>query len=110
MKYEKLVQQYVGEHWRKTSLVDLESGYGVACMLAFLSGVDSDAGAMADHLGVDFKDIQKPFGRLKRSRVFSERFDAKKDKALNGDAPRTEVLCAWGHIGGIASDIVYRSY
>jgi len=110
MKYDDLVVKYCGEDWKSVGTPETWGGYGMACMLAFIDGnTEPQLNAMAEYLGVEVSDIQIPFFNLLRSGAFYNEFGAKKDPALTGDMSRTDVLCAWGHVAGIASGLIWRN-
>jgi len=111
MKYERLISQYCGFNLKKvTENTDIDGAMGVACMLAFLHGVDPKIESIANHLGVHKNEIKVSFEKLESSGVFDKGFNAREDKALIAEADRTSVLCAWGNIFGIASGLIQRSY
>ena len=110
MRYEKLVQKYCGPNWRDLEGPEKMGGFGVACMLAFIDGkVDANVDAIAGHLEVTPSEIQVPFVNLLRSGLFYNEFNARNDVALNGNDTRTNVLCAWGHVAGIAGGLIFRN-
>lgn len=119
-RYKKIVDEICGEYWME-SKEGRDAGYGVACMLAFLNGINVSVEDIAKHLNVERKDLKDPFDRLLRCGCFSSKFDAFSDDALNFKGFREGIVTyenwteeqsvknAWGHIAGIADGNIERN-
>jgi hypothetical protein len=113
MRHEHAIIELVGNEWRNNA-EDRDGGFGVAIMLSFIvDGVRAKIDEMARHLGESIPDIGMAFERLKDAGYFTNEFDVKNDPALtykNSEVFEISGVCAWGHVAGIASGILYRPF
>lgn len=121
MKYLDVVEHVCGKTWKETEEEE-QGGYGVACMIAFLKGVEPNLQNMADHLNVEKYKLKKAFVRLTGNGLFSDKCNAKKDRELLGKGFSDSSLhmsiwteddayrAAWCHIAAIAGGFITRSY
>ena len=119
-RYEEVIKEICGENWF-SNRVDRDGGYGVACMYAFLNGVNPKLESMASHLGLAKSEIKAPFVNLLVAGYFSNTFDARNDEALNLKGFRAGILThefwsesqskynAWCHVAGVASGLIERN-
>jgi hypothetical protein len=112
MKYEDTVRTiFCTDAWRDLGEDERDGGYGVACVMAFVDGgIRANVDDIAYYLDADPLDIEVPFRRLAASGVFSMRFNARKDKALNGYDTPNEGKSAWCHIAAIAQGWIGQGY
>lgn len=102
------------------NLEDLEGAIGVACMLAFIKGVKANLPDLADNIGVDVAQVEKPFFRLMANGIFSNHYGAREDNVLRGKGydkivtdGKIKIMFsaveqsknAWCQVAGIASDL-----
>jgi len=123
MKFEKFVETICGLNWREVSKEDLEGGYAVAILVAFIKGASPTIKDIARNIGLSEKDIEAPYNRLLNSGIFSDDFSAKSDPELIGKTFNNKKDCrdvnwtqdqaysnAWGHISAIGSGAIVRDY
>jgi len=88
-----------------------EGCLGVACLISFIEGVTPNIFSLSKHLDIPHYDIhlQKAFERLRINGVFSNRYGAKEDPSLTGNADGNALRTggeiernAWCIIAGIA--------
>jgi len=108
MKYDETVACICGDNW-KTLEDEKHGGYGVACLLAFMAGVEPNAKSIAEHLSIEEEKIRIAFIKIEKAGLFSRAFDACHDKWLLGLDGDRESQCAWGYVAGIALGHIYRT-
>jgi hypothetical protein len=103
MRYEDTVRKVCGETWKTVNKREMEGGYGVAIMIAFLRGCRPSITELAQHLEVPPEELVTPYTRLAHSSVFHKDWGARRDRALLGQADSREVHDrAWAHVAGVA--------
>jgi hypothetical protein len=107
-RYEKLVNQF-SPNWVKGDKEERDGGIGMAIVVAYIDGCRPRLSDFARYLGLEISELKDPFDKLLYAGIFSQSFNARKDRALNGDSTRSEGLNAWGYIYGIAAGLIYRS-
>ncbi len=87
---------------------------GVACIISFVEGVSANMFSLSKHLEIPYNnlDLQLAFERLKVNGIFSNKYNAKKDPYLTGNAPSSKWRTsaenernAWCTIAGVASGL-----
>jgi hypothetical protein len=106
MRYEDIVRKVCGDDWRTVSHSEREGGYGVACVLAFMRGAKPNIGDLANHLGVAADEIVPAYQRLNRSGAFSNRWNVKRDRAMQGHMSDEETQKTWAHIAAVAGGFI----
>lgn len=121
MKYNDIVDSVCGSSWRNTD-EERDGGMGVACMVAFLKGVDPNMKKIAEHLEIEPRRIKKAFVRLSSNGLFNNKFNARENKELLGKGISDTSMhmdcwteddayrAAWCHVAAIASGFISRSY
>lgn len=98
------VRYVCGEKWFDGPQEEREGGYAVAIMSAYLDGCRPTIEDIADYLGLDeqeVSEIEVPYRRMLVSGLFSPKFNARRDKAL-----QSKDDTAWCYIAGIGSGFV----
>jgi hypothetical protein len=110
MKYEDKVRRVCGDSWnsKTASISDREGGIGVACVVAFLHGVNPTPDNLCRHLNISIEELYPPFSRLYHYGAFTFQ-NLKKDsdivsKSTDKTADHASQL-AWCHLAGIASGL-----
>jgi hypothetical protein len=106
--YEDFVKTVCGENWKTDSEQDKEGGYGVAIVVAFMKGIKPDLNLMAKHLGIESTAILQSFNNLMDCGIFSDKFNAKKDRMLLGHENIDNAEMAWMQIAGISANLIYQ--
>ena len=115
-KYESLLKTIcMTEEYYYLSDEEWEGCLGVACVISVIEGVTSNLFSLSKHLDIPHYNVnlQKAFGRLKVSGVFSSRQDIKNDPFLTGNgvdslwttAAESE-RSAWCHMAGIGAGLI----
>lgn len=81
MRYSDLVADFCGSDWESKES-ERNGGIGVACVRAYLAGVEPDTEQMARHLGLQKEDVDVPLRRLIVNRVFSADFNLRFDPLM----------------------------
>ncbi len=111
--YEETLGRICGDDWRATPLDEREGAYGVALMMAFMDGSRPTPDELSKVLELDVeeqKEVEVPFRRLQVSGSFSPRFNARRDRGLNGWAGAQEGRTAWCHVAATASGWIGGGY
>ena len=108
MLYDDFVKTVCGENWKTDSIPDREGGYGVAIVVAFMKGIKPDLNLMAKHLGIESTILLQSFNNLMDCGIFSDKFNAKKDRMLLGHENVDNAEMAWMQICGISSAMIYQ--
>ena len=112
MKYEEIVLQICccDNDWRNNSEEERDSVYGVAIMMAFLDGCRPMIEDLSKSLNVEVTEMEVAFRRLQASGMFSMKFNARRDRCLNGYSSAQDGRTAWSFIAGISSGYVGQGY
>ena len=113
MKFEESVSAVCGENWRKLPDDERDGGFGVALMEAFLESTRPTLDDLAKFLEMDDEEkrlAEVPFRRLHAAGLFSMKFNARRDRALNGWTSKHEGRAAWCYVAGAASGWVGGGY
>jgi hypothetical protein len=115
-KYEPLLQTICRtDDYYKLPENEWEGCLGVACVISAIEGVVPNMFSLSKHLDVPHynKNLQKAFERLRINGIFSDKYDVKNDKKLNGQAEDAKMASAselernaWCTIAGIAGGLV----
>jgi len=116
MKYDDIVQTVCGKGWKTASQEEKNGGYGVAMVLAFLSGIKPDLNSFSNHLEVMSSELVTPFSRLANNDVFTSKTSQDVELLGQGFSDTAERAAswkkdkaythAWCQIAAIASGIV----
>jgi len=117
-KYESVVKDICLTTWRELqarrdpdALAEANGWVGVSCVIAFMKGVEPTPRAMVNHFGVLPDVVAIPMRRLIHHGVFTDRYNAKADKALMGqDVDLMTTKRAWCYIAGMASNFCGQAY
>ncbi len=103
MKYLEFINKndFVGE-FKFLPRDEKDGAIGIAIVLSYLNGTNSDIEDVARHLGVRTVEIEKPFRRLKHNGAFYS-WNLRKDKALLGQLGDDEAKRAYQYIAAYAS-------
>jgi len=115
-KYEALLKTICQmEDYSVLNDNEWEGCLGVACVMAFIEDVTPNIFSLSKHLDIPHYDIhlQKAFDRLRINGVFGNKYGAKYDPALTGDAKGNYWYTgseigrnAWCNIAGMASGYI----
>jgi hypothetical protein len=124
MKYEDVVESVCGNSWNKSSIEEMQGGYGVAMMIAFMKGEAPVLNGLSRAIDVNKRDLDLPYQRLLMTGMFSKNFDAKGDLELLGKGFSATAIYikdkkfwvedgayrnAWAHVAAIASGFIDRN-
>ena len=111
-RYESLLKTVCQvDDYYQLSDVEWEGCLGVACVISMIEGVSPTLFSLAKHLDISHHDnhLRKAFERLRVNGVFSNKYNAKGDPCLTGNASQGEWLDgserarnAWCMIAGVA--------
>lgn len=92
-----------------------EGCFGVAMVMAYLSGVQPDIYSLSKYLGVAPFCLEIPYDRLRINGIFGSKYNAANDRVLLGEQDKGpnqylpsanhEFEIAWGIIAGVASGL-----
>jgi len=106
MKHEDLVEHYCSRSW-KDNPAERAGGLSVACVFAYINGIDADIRALSFDLDVAPDIVAPVFRRLQNNGLFDGSRNARKDNALLGNVvdPMTTTR-AWCNVAGIGAGYV----
>ena len=123
MKIGKALEKYKGiicstcniENLEDLNELEKDSVVGVAIILAFMKGVNSNLQDLSGHLGISYGDLSEPFYRLRDNGVFTSKYNIRNDKILKGVkqniiqnkwvSPKHATELAWAHLAGISGGV-----
>jgi len=115
-RYEPLLQTICQMYdYHQLTEREWEGCLGVACTISVLEDVPSTIFALAKHLEISHNDenLKNAFDRLKINGIFSNKYNVKRDPALNGNAVDSDRQIsseiernAWCNVAGIAGGFV----
>ena len=114
MKFEEDVCQVCSlEDWENVPQDEREGALGVALVRAFLENVRPSFEELSKALELtpkEIEDAEVSYRRLQASGVFSMRFNARRDRCLQGWSSRADGRTAWCHIAAIAAGWIGAGY
>jgi len=113
MKFEEDVRWVCGENWETAPQEERDGALGVLLFRAYMDGARPSFDELIKAVGVPTEQVREfevAYRRLQVSGVFTMRYAARRDRALQGWSSRADGRVAWCHIAGIASGWIGNGY